>query len=132
MAQFIFGPLLIFINDLAFIVELACKLFADATTLYATTTNVTDSLENLIKYFIERLIPLLEWCSMNRIDINWSKTFFMKVTAKHKSKILIPTTIKIGANYVSVTTEFKLKLITKTRVKLFLNILLINQGPTFR
>ena len=85
----VFGQLLflIFINDLAFIVELACKLFADDTTLYATTTNLTDSLENLIKYFIDRLKPLLESCSMNRMDINWSK---------------------IGTNDISVTTEFKL------------------------
>ena len=39
----VFGPLLflIFINDLVFTLELACKLFADDTTLYATLTKVT-------------------------------------------------------------------------------------------
>ena len=36
---YVFGLLLflVFINDLALIIELACKLFADDTTLYATT-----------------------------------------------------------------------------------------------
>ena len=106
----VFGPLLflVFINDLAFIIELACKLFADDTTLYATTTKSTDSLDTLIIDFVRKLNPLIEWCSMNRMDINWSKTFFMIVTAKHKNKLNIPTTIKIGTNDVSVTDEFKL------------------------
>ena len=106
----VFGPLLflVFINDLAFIIELACKLFADDTTLYATTTKSTDSLDTLIIDFVRKLNPLIEWCSMNRMDINWSKTFFMIVTAKHKNKLNIPATIKIGTNDVSVTDEFKL------------------------
>ena len=80
---------MVFINDLAFIIELACKLFADDTTLYATTTKLTESLEKLILDFVKKLNPLIEWCSMNRMDINWSKTFFMIVTAKHKHKINI-------------------------------------------
>ena len=68
VAQFIFGPLLIFINDLAFIVELACKLFADDTTLYATTTNVTDSLENLIKYLFTLSKPFKPTLTSNKVD----------------------------------------------------------------
>jgi hypothetical protein len=42
------------------------------------------------------------------MDINWSKTFFMIVTAKHKSKMVIPTTIEIDSHHVSVTDSFKL------------------------
>ena len=99
----LFGPLLflIFINDMAFIIAFLCKLFADDTTLYAT--NSVETLDNLIVDFVNKLGPLLECCAMNRMDINWSKTFFMIVTAKQKRKISIPTFIKVGSNEVAVT-----------------------------
>ena len=42
------------------------------------------------------------------MDINWSKTFFMIVTAKHKSKMVIPNTIEVGTHSVAVTDSFKL------------------------
>ena len=42
------------------------------------------------------------------MDINWSKTFFMIVTAKHKSKMMIPTSIEIDSHEVAVTDSFKL------------------------
>ena len=45
---------------------------------------------------------------MNRLDINWSKTFFMIVTAKQKRKNSIPTFIKVGSNEVAFTDNFKL------------------------
>ena len=47
----VFGPLLflIFINDLAFILALACKLFADDTTLYEVTLSPVEILDSLIK-----------------------------------------------------------------------------------
>ena len=51
---------------------------------------------------------IIEWCSNNRMDINWSKTFFMIVTAKHKSKLRIPTTIKFANFDVNVIEEFNL------------------------
>ena len=42
------------------------------------------------------------------MDMNWSKTFFMIVTAKHKSKLRIPTTIKVANFYIDIIEEFKL------------------------
>ena len=106
----VFGPLLflIFINDLAFILALACKLFADDTTLYEVTQAPNETLESLIIKFKLKLYPLLKWCKFNRMDINWSKTFFMIVTAKHKSKMAIPTSIEIDSHDVVVTDSFKL------------------------
>ena len=76
----VLGPLffLIFINDLAFIIELICKMFADDTTLYSSDENV----ERLIGHFKAKTLVLIEWCKMNRLDLNWSKTFFMFITSK--------------------------------------------------
>ena len=42
------------------------------------------------------------------MNINWSKTFFMIVTAKQKRKISVPTFIKVGSNEVAVADNFKL------------------------
>ena len=42
------------------------------------------------------------------MDINWSKTFFMIVTARHKYKLRIPTTIKVANFYIDIIEEFKL------------------------
>ena len=66
----VFGPLLfliLFINDLAFIIALLCKLFADDTTLYATTANSVETLDNLIVDIVRKLGPLFEWCAMNKM-----------------------------------------------------------------
>ena len=106
----VFGPLLflIFINDLAFLLALACKLFADDTTIYEVSQTPIETLENVILKFKIKLHPLLKWCKFNRMDINWSKTFFMIVTAKHKSKMMIPTSIEIDSHEVAVTDSFKL------------------------
>ena len=60
------------INDLAFIIELMCKLFADENT----QGEFDNDLDRLIKRFIEKLKFLLEWCYFNKLDISWSKTFF--------------------------------------------------------
>ena len=68
---------------MAFVLDIAAKLFADDTTIFATTRKPEDSLGDLVRDFVVRLKPLLDWCSGNRMDINWSKTFFMIVTAKH-------------------------------------------------
>ena len=64
----VLGPLffLIIINDLAFIIDLLCKLFADDTTL----GDVDKDLNTLVNRFIEKLKVLLDWCEFNKLDIN--------------------------------------------------------------
>ena len=108
----VLGPLffLLMINDLAFIIELMCKLFADDTTL----GDFDNDLDRLIKRFVEKLKVLLEWCYYNKLDINWSKTFFMFVTNR---RVKLPKEITVDSKNVnnklieikvSVVTSFKL------------------------
>ena len=66
------------INDLAFTIDLLCKLFADDTTL----GDADKDLNTLINRFVEKLKALLEWCEFNKLDINWSNTYFMFMTKK--------------------------------------------------
>lgn len=54
-------------------------MFADDTTLYASDND----LNSLQTSFLKKLDKLFDWCSLNKLDINWSKTFFMFVTNKH-------------------------------------------------
>ena len=101
----VLGPLffLIFINDLPFLLELLCKLFADDTTLYL----LGDNLESLISKFKDNLKPMLDWCKFNKLDINWDKTYFMFVTNKRLGK-KTPTVIPIDNSQVKVVENFKL------------------------
>ena len=64
----VLGPLffLLFINDLPFIIELICKMFADDTTLYESDID----LDTLISSFKKKLEPFIEWCKFNKLDIN--------------------------------------------------------------
>ena len=76
----VLGPLffLILIDELTFIIETYCKMFADDTTLY-------DSGEDpmrLISKFKKKIETLVDWCKYKKLDLNWSKTFFMFVTNK--------------------------------------------------
>ena len=56
----VFGSLLflIFINDLAFVLEMATELFADFR-FYATTKKTNNSLTDLISIFLLKLNPLI-------------------------------------------------------------------------
>ena len=93
---------LIFINDLPFFVnQLKCKLFADDSTLYYES----DNLDSLITDFTYRTKSLVDWCTNNRIDINWKKTFCMFVTNK---RILLPTSLELFGEKISVVENFKL------------------------
>ena len=108
----VLGPLffLIMINDLAYILDLMCKLFADETTL----GDVDKDLDTLIKRFVYKLKVLHAWCLFNKLDINWCKTFFMFVTNK---RIKVPNEITVSSKIennelieikVKVVTSFKL------------------------
>jgi hypothetical protein len=88
----ILGPIffLIYINDLIFFTKnVFAKLFADDTTLYQFCNNIDD----LYKDFSIAIKNLLDWCSKNRLDINWSKTFLMVITNK---RIKIPDSYLFG------------------------------------
>ena len=99
----ILGPLffLIFINDLAFLLEIKCKMFADDTTLLDSDKNT----EVLISRFKKLLEPLIDWCKFNKLDLNWSKTFFMFITNKREK---LPTEILVDGNLVKIVQTFKL------------------------
>ena len=100
----VLGPLffLIFINDLAFLLEeIMCKMFADDTTLY----DAHEDLDKLISKFKKSLEKLIDWCKFNKLDLNWSKTFFMFVTNK---RVNLPNEIIIDGNVVRVVKSFKL------------------------
>ncbi len=101
----VLGPLffLLFINDLAFIIELICKMFADDTSLYDSD----EDLDTLITKFKKKLEPFIDWCKYNKLDINWSKTFFMFVTNK-RTKNKLPKQIVINGVQVEVVESFKL------------------------
>jgi hypothetical protein len=96
----VLGPLffLLMINDLAYIIELMCKLFADDTTL----GGVDKDLNILINRFVSKLKTLLDWCQFNKLDINWSKTFFMFVTNK---RVKLPKEITVGTKLVNDKIE---------------------------
>ncbi len=103
----ILGPLffLIFIIYLGFIVDLNCKMFADDTTLYESDSNTN----TLISKFKKKLEPLFDWCKYNKLDINWSKTYFMFVTNK---RVMFPKEIIIKNVTIQVVDDFKLLGIT--------------------
>ena len=100
----VLGPLffLIYINDLAYLLKLNCKMFADDTTLYDSSTDIAQ----LITQFVEKLKPFVEWCKFNKLDINWSKTFFMIITDKRIKKR--PSEIKVLDVAVKIVDHFKL------------------------
>ena len=86
----ILGPLffLIFINDVCFIVNLSCKMFADDTTIYESDSNTN----TLISKFKNKLEPFFDWWKYNKLDINWSKSCLMYVTNK---RVVFPKEIII-------------------------------------
>ena len=97
----VLGPLffLLMINDLAYILELMCKLFADDTTL----GDVDKDLSTLINRFVNKLKTLLDWCQFNKLDINWSKTFFMFITNK---RVKLPKEMIVGSDKIGFIKKF--------------------------
>ena len=74
----VLGPILfiILINDLVYHIKRGnSKLFADDTTVY-TADVCLDMVFSRMKLQIEEII---QWCQLNRLEINWSKTQLMLV-----------------------------------------------------
>ena len=91
---------MIFINDLPWYLEnVITKMFADDTTLYASDYN----LPTIINTFDTEVGKLLEWCSSNRMDINWKKTFGMFITNK---RIELPSVLKVANIEIEIVTSF--------------------------
>ena len=100
----VLGPLFftIFINDLPPLIDkLKKKLFADDTTFYKSSNNSTQ----LIDDFKTNILPLLNWCSSNKLDLNWSKTYFMFIKNKRS---FYPSSIVIDNLSIEVVDSFKI------------------------
>ena len=100
----VLGPLFftLFINDLPLLIEnLNKKLFADDTTFYKSMPDVKD----LIDYFVDNIQPLINWCKTNKLDLNWSKTFFFFIKNK---RFNYPREFLINNNVIQVVDNFKL------------------------
>jgi hypothetical protein len=80
--------------------------------LYLKDTVVYDSgdnLNDLLKSFNNRTIPLFNWCSLNRLDLNLNKTYCMFVCKKH---IKLTDLVVINQFEITVVQSFKLLGIT--------------------
>ena len=78
-----------------------CKMLADDATLY----DAHDDINSLISKFKKYLETLIAWCKFNKLDLNWSKTFFMFINNK---RVKLPNEIYIDGFYVKVVDSFKL------------------------
>ncbi len=100
----VLGPLffLLFINDMVILMKkLECVLLADDTIL----SKSGHDLDEIMNSFNAELQFLDYWCKHNRLDINWTKTYFMFVTAK---RIKLPTEIIFKDKKIEVVPSFKL------------------------
>ncbi len=110
----VLGPLLflLYINDLPFyLAKLKSKLFADDTTLSHRNKSYSD----LLNEFFDDISRLINWCSHNQTDINWTKTKIMFISRKleindnnQRRHIIFPSNIPIDNNNVEVVSSFKL------------------------
>jgi hypothetical protein len=86
-----------------------CKLFADDTTF----GDVDKDLSTLINRFVNKLKTLLDWCQFNKLDINWSKTFFMFITNK---RVKLPKEMIVGSKLVIDQSEnIKISVVSFTK-----------------
>ena len=97
-----------FINDLPYFLDLSRKLFADDTTLYLTG----DDINQLQKDFSKRASDVIFWCEINRLDIDWKKTFAMIITNK---RVIIPKEILNHRIPFQVVDSFRLLWVTIDR-----------------
>ena len=114
----ILGPFLfvVYVNDLIYSMRAhnsEITLYADDTVLYSAANNVYASSAELKLCLYE----LYEWCNVNRLSINWSKTKQMVVSRDCLDDVNIPV-LKIDGesisnvsfyNYLGVIVDNKLQ-----------------------
>lgn len=66
----------------------------------------------MLPSFMGQLKPLFEWCFMNRLEINWSKTFGMIITNKRVKNLKNFKEIDLGVAKVQIVDKFRLLGIT--------------------
>ena len=76
-------------------------LFTDDTTLL----NAGNDIDKLISSFIKDIEPLINWCEINRLAINFKKTYCMNVT---RHRMVIPKSILLNGVNIEVVNKFKL------------------------
>jgi hypothetical protein len=70
--------------------KLKFRLFADDTNIFASSSNIQE-LETLMNTEISKV---KEWCSSNKLSINFSKTNFMIVKSSRKKDMQIDIKIQ--------------------------------------
>jgi hypothetical protein len=76
-----------------------------------------------ISRFADDLQPFFDWCSLNRLDINISKTFAMVISRKNKITILV--------NNQTISVVLKLQTIRCIFIDNRLSFTLPNTSPLF-
>jgi hypothetical protein len=51
---------------------------------------------------------LVDWCNLNKLDLNWSKNKVMFVSKQRKFKLIAPSKIIFNGNILEVVDNFKL------------------------
>ena len=86
---------------LYYMILILLKLFADDTTICIAG----ESIENAISRLKDAVSQLLEWCSFNRLDINWSKTYIMFIG-----------NVKDASSYVYINEELTISVVTQFKL----------------
>ena len=101
------GPLLfiIFINDICYLkTESKMILFADDTTIFHKSKNITD-LKNVL---IKDMLLFSEWLANNKLLVNWSKTHAIHFKPKHSRNFTVINALTVNKNSIEFVKKTKL------------------------